>query len=772
MTEFINPYQFFPFTKQTPFGEFADLDKLPPERRRSRHASYAGWTGTLTVTFEAASPVAVLEPSSAQPVRGTKDHRSYGIVRDRNGDAYIPTTSIKGAVRSFGEASSQSRFGVFGRNDQRLGYRPETSQVDATPAEIVSIDVEHNKVLVREHLGLSDENPAAWFPVTFEQGGRNVAASEALGTDASNNCCRETVAGLLRRLGGGVIWGTYRPAPIRLRFVRLVEVRHARAGQIWRVDYRDQDPAWTAECEDCGEKSGVYLKVGYRVHGDYQTTGDSTTADDGVLLVGGLPREGVRKHDERLAFWPASKTTSIGLDKLDELIIVLLDSALAKKAIALGDLDRDDVVAYLCSRFRDVSAPAQPHSKLAAFEALLPCAGSWLFVHRIEGNVSHVGPTLVTRRVHPTAPANFLPSQFKKASRAGEWSLTDRLFGWAPDEDGLDQPLRGRIRFGDGIVSAEDQKRTRLPSPVPLAILSSPKVQQSRFYLGRWGTDHVEPLEAQQSRGQGGYVQTTNERRSLRGWKVFPNQRGLPPDHWTPMNDYRAWLNRAPSSQLDDQSRSLREWIPPKANVTCKIDVENLTHGELAVLLYALGVRGDGTLRPEWHLRLGYGKPLGFGSLKVTSVKPSLWTAGGIAGSLASWTPENIGIAPVAEVDSIATVAGTVMEHFPISKAVRVSALRTAVGVGDENARVEYPWISPDVATRQIRGEEGRAAALRTRRAIEQPIDSIPPKSGLAYEWFGENSAQRGGRIAGLSLPDFADSNATIALPADPWERA
>jgi hypothetical protein len=762
MTEwFINPYQFFPFVQRDPTGELADLADLAENRRRSRHASYAGTTGTITVTFKAATPIVVLDPSTARP-EGNNGHRSYGIVRDRTDVAYLPATSIKGALRALAEAVSQSRFGVFTGHDQRLGYRPEASNVDATPARITRIDLEGGTVQLREYLGTDDDTqPAAWFPVIFDNDlGEKVPAGEAFAAAASQDCCRTTADRVLGTLAQKSDWAKPRPVAVEVRRANLVTSTRNRV-TFWRLDV---ERPWVLGCSVCDADIKMSLRPGYVPHGNYPQNGTPLAVTGGVLLVSGVPGT-TRKHDERLAFGPSETTTTVPLDALDDLIIVAVDSALA--ATKNPGVERDDVVAHLRCLLRGDTTPAGPGDPLGAFETFVPKVDGWVYVHRDGSNVTHLGPALITRRVHNAAPAEFLPDTFRRARNAGEWSLADRLFGWAPDGDAVDLPLRGRVRVGDGKLQSSDA-RTRLPTSVPLAVLSSPKPQQTRFYLGEWVGDRVQPLPAGETKEQAGYRADRIGTRALRGWKVYPHHRGLGPGHWRPDASYRPWLDRRPAGERDEQSRSLHEWIPPGAVLRCEIDVENLAHAELALLLTCLGVGVDGAITPGWHLRVGYAKPLGFGSLEVTGVEVAFHLGEARRDDLATWEPSRIDTPMQAACPTLSDVARDVLAQLPVPDPVRTALRRTAEGPEPSDGRIEYPWVTAATAAAGITNPQRRDAAIAQRRRTGQADDRVPHRNGLAYEWFTENSTPRDRWIAGLTLPDLADTEYRIELPVDP----
>ncbi len=229
------------------------------------------------------------------------------------------------------------------------------------------------------------------------------------------------------------------------------------------------------------------------------------------------------------------------------------------------------------------------------------------------------------------SPWSLLHETLLPAATMDQLSPADRVFGWVradADRDGDRKPqgegvaARGLLRVGPvRCESSAAEAVESFPSPgVPLAILSAPKPQQGRFYVAKTGNgeaqeDELKKVDAGYSAGKG-----------LRGRKVYPHQRSLPGDHWAnPAQDrtqrgvgrparYQEYRRpqEAGQEQRDDQNRSILGWVKPGAELTFDLHVHNLSKVELGALLWLL------TLPDQHFLRLGGGKPLGFGSVSLT----------------------------------------------------------------------------------------------------------------------------------------------------------
>ena len=215
------------------------------------------------------------------------------------------------------------------------------------------------------------------------------------------------------------------------------------------------------------------------------------------------------------------------------------------------------------------------------------------------------------------SPKDLLDSSLRPAEERSKLSPADRLFGWV----GSDRGYKGRIR-----IVCEDGARSEIiekfdGGALPLAILGQPKPAQGRFYVakddrGKQQEDGLDKQRAGYSKGKG-----------LRGRKQYWHHKGLEadqaPDYWKPSVEDRTQQqsngrhqeyrrpdkNRAP--QADSQNRSIRGWIKPNTVFKSSLYVQNLQTEEIGALLWLISLPGG------HYFRLGYGKPLGFGSVRM-----------------------------------------------------------------------------------------------------------------------------------------------------------
>ena len=216
-------------------------------------------------------------------------------------------------------------------------------------------------------------------------------------------------------------------------------------------------------------------------------------------------------------------------------------------------------------------------------------------------------PAMIGRELGHTSPWELLDDKFRPAQSRNHLSPADRVFGWV--RQGGHGAHKGQLRIHNIVCTGPGDGIERPQTPLTLPILSTPKPSQARFYLGR--DAHGTPLQGTDDVKKDGYFarpangQTQTEWR-LRGRKVYPHHRGAGPIANVP-------IGLAPSNQ----NRTVRAWVKQGTCFSGAIDVINLNAAELGALLWLLSLPQDTNGAPA-HLRLGGGKPLGFGSVRVT----------------------------------------------------------------------------------------------------------------------------------------------------------
>ncbi len=213
------------------------------------------------------------------------------------------------------------------------------------------------------------------------------------------------------------------------------------------------------------------------------------------------------------------------------------------------------------------------------------------------------------------SPEELLHFSLKPAKCRNELSPADRLFGWVfqtrdqnqETDDENKKGYKSRIR-----VVCENGARPSVVegfknAPLPLTILGQPKPEQVRFYVAKDAQGN--PQDDGISKSDAGYA----EGKGLRGRKHYWHHKGYEAEndleYWDPSAKNREY--RRTGDKTDSQNRSINGWIKPGTTFEVSLYVQNLQYAEVGALLWLLALPKD------HYFRLGYGKPLGFGSVRM-----------------------------------------------------------------------------------------------------------------------------------------------------------
>ena len=678
-THFANPYYFLPMMDRAAFKDGL-ADQAPVGHERLMPGRFSG---TLSVKLTVETPLLLVD-------RGTPNgdgHTTHGVLMD--GDRpLLASSSVRGMLRSAYEAITNSRFGVF----------PGSLAKDGEPA------TGNGK---RLGLRLRARSALDAVPVRIENGPNGLQARLLNGTSPISK------DGKLASGPQFAAWvGTYRWTP-RGR----ATVGHRDRVRAWVTPWKHQRnfTFWNVEelliggTNPVGPPSGPVRPVGQRSGPDSWA---SPQWVEGWLCDNG--RNMSNKHDERLFFDLGTPDyATLGSEAIEQWRELIADY----RAIHVDETGPSAMPGCVFSRH--ITAPRNEEVLQdgdLAYAVLGKQGSGW--------SVKELYPVMISRKLHARSPLEALPPSLQPAKTLVELSPADRVFGWVSQQSGKrdDVPAyRGQVAIGP--VECTDDNAVEPvggPEGLPLAILGQPKPHQGRFYAGNsQGRAQVE----------GGTKADRGYNGRLRGPKAYPHHRDLANDHWSaePEDDGTAAPGRFREhlrygGERDSQNRSIRGWVRKGTLFTFQLRVTNLSRIELGALAWLLGL-------PEGHfLRLGLGKPLGFGSVRAELdgdpriAEGTEWAAG-----LAAWGDRPA----LIDLTALATMA---------------SEFEAAITAAN-----------PEILPTFRRVAEGLPGL-----AVHYPRGTAEPQDSQAiYEWFGEN--EEGGK---LSLLDVIDSQP--GLPRNP----
>lgn len=180
-----------------------------------------------------------------------------------------------------------------------------------------------------------------------------------------------------------------------------------------------------------------------------------------------------------------------------------------------------------------------------------------------------------------------LPAAFAACWNNKLLCLACRLFGMMQGDQKNAQVFRGKVTIGDACVYGDTLS---FHEPIYTAIMEAPKPRHRAFYL--------DPTE-----------------RFIAGRKFYFHHSRL-------TTEYKLIEVRNRSEEASEKSKRFRnQYIQPLktgAIFEARIDFTNLEADEFAALLLAI------TLQPDMRHKIGYGKPIGLGSVHMEVVELTL----------------------------------------------------------------------------------------------------------------------------------------------------
>jgi len=604
---FHNPYNFVPAPSREKLGAEHPLgDGAPCGHHRYEAERITGW---IDVALETVTPLLLPDAARGEVGGRKRDHKMFPIRRGPDGRPYVAPTAVKGMLSAAYEAVTNSRLRVFRKHQDRIGKRMRTQE----GLRLVRARVEGNTL-------------------------RLLTGTASINRDGSPN---------------GPVYGAWLPAyrpvvalpPHRQEVTCWVERiqhwrwdrrrnEHAPDFQYWRV--RQHCPAGRTESLNPSPPppSPSQRQQGRSHH---ESLGEFKRIRGWVCVTN---QNIDNKHDERVFFEGATPIV-LPLDEEHrkqwrELIADYQN--IHDEELKRGRTGPPALRNSKWSRHVEAGRARPPQERELdegdlCYVRLDPRGSSW--------EVAGLFPVNISRELFARPPQDLLDASLRPARRLSEFSPADRVFGWVSQDDDesrgrtaagrrkadVEVAYRGQLRIGPVECRTSDAIADfRGEGGVPLAILSAPKPSQAGFYVADASGRPV-------ARKNDGYA--ANQR--LRGRKVYPHHRAVAgaehEAYWQDPHGDRTQQGEAAARHggahqeyrrpdgpdvRDDQNRTMLEWVRIGAEFRFRIHVTNLSQVELGALLWLLDL-------PEgcFH-RLGGGKPLGFGSVRLSVVDSDL----------------------------------------------------------------------------------------------------------------------------------------------------
>jgi CRISPR-associated protein (TIGR03986 family) len=225
-----------------------------------------------------------------------------------------------------------------------------------------------------------------------------------------------------------------------------------------------------------------------------------------------------------------------------------------------------------------------------------PKIGDTIWFRARENKIEEFGFSQIYRKPFKKSINDLLGNSFRPCSDYNNLCSACRVFGWVNSNEledvkkegskknlNVKQAYAGRIK----ISHAQIVENKGALEEFPLAILSAPKPTTTYFYLLKNGKPDFN-VKYDTSGGQ------------LRGRKFYRHQDEAQEQEYKRAGEIK-----------DQQNRTLRDVLKSGAKFKFAIEFENLAPVEVGALLWSIEME-----KGMFH-KLGMGKPLGFGSVKV-----------------------------------------------------------------------------------------------------------------------------------------------------------
>lgn len=574
---FLNPYNFVRPLEVADESVAPLLGRCPPPP----HDRYVGLTGRITCGLTAKTPLFVSDSEGIEPteIAGGKKHYTYRFFRDPSGQIAIPGTSLRGAFRSIFEAVTNSCFNHFAQ-DKRLSYHlPATETWKLVPGRVRQVNETDWEIDILPgttsySANQRPEGPqyAAWVlqyrSLQSSKTRQNYPSTPyvsrskvSLGTLTHRDPCQALIEEVSHPKRKFSFWNVVAIAPLDETLPRPTAIQKVVQGYLCitnqNIDNKHDERFLfrTDSNKSIANSLPLSPTVRQRYNELIQDYQERHTDDIEKRRKDGPPNKAYPNRD------PKKRKSAYSRHLLDRKV---------KK-------EKDGTLTYL-------------HDGDLVYAMLEPSRSSY--------EVSYLVPVSVPRVGYERTIGQLLePSQLRACDDYKHLCPACRTFGWVwekSDPAADDPPLEKRTAYAGRVTFTHAERKDPASCfEATLSILSTPKPTTTRFYLTpRQGN----PRKGRED-SQVGYDASDQ---ILRGRKVYRHHGGRLNE-----NEYQSV-----NGQKSDQNRTVKDVQGKGTTFEFEVRFENLAEVELGALLWTLELEG-------WHHRLGYGKPLGFGSATV-----------------------------------------------------------------------------------------------------------------------------------------------------------
>jgi CRISPR-associated protein (TIGR03986 family) len=213
-------------------------------------------------------------------------------------------------------------------------------------------------------------------------------------------------------------------------------------------------------------------------------------------------------------------------------------------------------------------------------------------------------PALLSGRGRAASPLDFVPEYLRSKTEIDVAEAIFGYIGYTPCEE-REESRAGRVFFTDAHFESDSDGIWLSPKPITPKILGSPKPTTFQHYLVQdCNKDH----DPDNKKELAHYATPTPDETVIRGHKLYWHKKDPVEQRDISESDSVGWSSDTQHTQIK----------PVKAGVTFRFRIyfENLRDFELGALLWVLTLPGEAG--KEYCHKIGMGKPLGMGAVKIS----------------------------------------------------------------------------------------------------------------------------------------------------------
>jgi len=602
---FVYPYNF------VPVGEIQKRNSFKPLHR------YDGLTGRIHYKLKTLSPIFIPDPEGTtiyqlDKINTDKIHKVMNFF-NVDGKLCIPSTSIKGMVRSVVEAATNSTFGVFDCIDKKYAYRKDKDfrrkigiymDKQIIPAKIAKLPRKALEDAIKYILGKSniDFNDIAKFQneniqiklwkihtgmplvVEFNMRGESFKTITIPRLNQGNGYIKQRPGNPKKRMIA--VGNTFYYCPWDNDIWNALNVPKDWPDRLILVNFKYADfPEIEAFDPDRGIGTNRVVEITViDQHGiNHRWSGIGTCFINGRLLLQKFFLDDVVRNSR--------------IKKSDRYVYVVYDYSDSPLKIA------EDVL----KDYIDVNNQEPFDNQVIFYET------------DHNGEILEFGPVAVFKSAENSSLCELIegtnPSILYPQS-SSELCPATRLFGWVPENElSNEQGIAGRVRF----TTAWSDKTIDNTILVPLKILGSPNPKYYPFYL----------KAKDGSKGAGYYTlgpdnPWAQKEGVIRGRKFYLHH----PEAINNSTEETSYIHLENQKFSNEFKKDLTTWPHTNQNSTCRIlpsgaefsgtiEFESLDSYELGMLLWCLTLSDNPLESSKEHAhKIGMGKGIGMGSVR------------------------------------------------------------------------------------------------------------------------------------------------------------